>query len=134
PDQARESAAVFQSGFEFAVVIVENHALDAQYLMGLVHFGLASLGQRAAGLAPMADVSVCYGDKKHVMPLFGPQGRSASCLNLAVVRENPEGSEAKFAIFRRHLNTWNLGECVGPAQQNHQEHAEHTGWKDEGRS
>jgi hypothetical protein len=109
-DQPRERAAVLQRRFEFAVVDVEHHALDAEDLVRLVHLGLAPFRQRPARFAPVADVTIRDGDEEHVMPLLRPQRGGAADLDLAIIRMRAEGNDAQLAVVRRHLDAGNLGE------------------------
>ena len=108
-DQPGERAAVFQRRLQLAVVIVEDDALDAEHLVGLLDFGLAADGERAARLAPVADVAVGHGDEEHVMPELGPARGRAAGLNLAVVGMRAERDDAELAIGGRHLDARNVG-------------------------
>ena len=97
-DEARECAAVFEGGLEFAVVVVEHHSLDTEDAVGRVDLGFAAEGEGAAGFAPMADVAVGDGDEEDVVAERGPARGGAADLEFAVIGVGAEGDDAEFAV------------------------------------
>jgi hypothetical protein len=69
-----------------------------------IHFGLATLRQRAARFPPMADVSVGNGNEQNMMPFRGPHGSRAAGLEFAIVRVRTEADNAELAIVRWRFN------------------------------
>ena len=69
--------AILQRRQQFAVVDVEHFRGDAEDLGRFLHFGLAAIGQRAAGHAPVPDVAVGDRHELDVMAQGRPLGRDA---------------------------------------------------------
>ena len=80
---------------------------DAQHLVAhAADLRRAALGERAAGLLPVADVAVGDGDELHVMPEPRPLRRGAAGLELRIVGMSAEDDDAQLAVGI-------LGECDG---------------------
>ena len=78
---------------------------------GLVLWLASSLHEwkRTARFAPMADVAVGHGDKKHMMPFGGPHRGGAAGLQFAVIRVRAETYNPQLAIVRGDGDAINRG-------------------------
>ena len=127
-DEAREGAAVFEGGLEFAVVIVEHHTLDTEEAVGRIDFGFAANREGAAGFAPVADVAVGYGDEQHVVASGGPAGGGAADLEFTIIGVRTEGDDAEFAVVRgRHGDAGDRGADGGGEEEKQSEERDERG-------
>src|SRR5262245_749636 len=85
-DEAGQKTAVLERGRGFTIVKVEHFGGDAEDSGSFLHFGSSSLGQGAAGLAPVADIPIRDGHKLDFVPTRGPQSGGATRLQLAIIR------------------------------------------------
>ena len=101
-DQSDEHAPVFERGEDFAVVNIEHFSFDPEHGGGGLDLGEAPFGERTAGFAPMADVSVGDGDQFDFMTFGGPEGGGSRGLDLAVVGMGTEADDTeRSGGFRR---------------------------------
>ena len=87
--------------WRFSIVDVEHFRSDAQELIGAFDLGLAAASERAAGVAPVADVAVGHGHELDMMPLGRPQGADACGPDFAIVGVSAETDDAQLAVVRR---------------------------------
>ena len=94
-DETGDGAAILECGLELAVMDVEHVGGDAQDARALLHFVVAALRQRAAGLAEVADVAVGHRDELHLVALRCPERGHACRFQLGVVRVGAKGNDAQ---------------------------------------
>ena len=96
-------------------MVVQNDALNAQDFMGLVHFCATATGEWPAGFAPVADVAVADGDEQNMMAALGPQHRTATGLQFAIVWMRAETDDAELVVLRWHLDALDASGCAALA-------------------
>lgn len=97
-DDLGDAFAVFEGGEEFAVVNVEDLGGDPPFGSAGFGFGVAALGEFAAGIAPVADVAIGDGAEFDVVAEFGPLDGGATGFVFSVVGVSSEYDNAEFAV------------------------------------
>ena len=97
-DHLGDEFAVFEGGKELAVVDVEHLGSDTPFGGAGFGFGVAALGEFAAGVAPVADVAIGDGAEFDVVAEFGPFDGGAAGFVFGVVGVGSENDDAEFAV------------------------------------
>jgi len=95
-------------GSKFAIMNVENHALDAQNLVSVIDFHFSAQGERSSRLAPMANVTIGHGNKQDVVPFSGPHRTRAAGLKFAIIRVCAKADDAQLTVVGGHRDNLRL--------------------------
>ena len=95
-DDLGDEFAVFEGGEQFAVVDVEHLGSDTPFGGAGFGFGVAALGEFAAGVAPVADVAIGDGAEFDVVAELGPFDGGATGFVFGVVGVGSEDDDAEF--------------------------------------
>ena len=94
-DEASDESSIFECGFEFAVMDIEDFVFDAKFACDCGGFGGASFGEWSAGHIPVADIAIGDGDHFDFVSQCGPESSGAATLVFGVIRVSPEADDAE---------------------------------------
>ena len=94
-DEAGDEPSIFECGFEFAVVDIEDLIFDTEFAGDFGGFCGASFCEGTSGHIPVADIAIGDGDHFDFVSVCGPEGGGATALVFGVVGVGTEADDAE---------------------------------------